>query len=244
MVKQHHNQINQKSKHSDNPNRIASKVKGNGGNLRDKGTINRLRMYRNGNPIRNKKGNVIGGTLMMGNRAGDVPIGEIARIAPDRRWFGNTHVIAQDELDRYREEMKIKSSDPYSVLLKRKKLPMSLLKESSQVAEMNLIETESYESTFGAKQTRLKPKIDSSVSDYASLMSNVMRKTEDFDKKQEEIESSKDTSSSFMLDNNADLKHPLFDKGQSKRIWGELYKVIDSSDVIMMVIDARNVPGF
>lgn len=27
----------------------------------------------------------------------------------------------------------------------------------------------------------------------------------------------------------------LFSKGQSKRIWGELYKVIDSSDVVIEV---------
>ena len=27
----------------------------------------------------------------------------------------------------------------------------------------------------------------------------------------------------------------IFDKGQSKRIWGELYKVVDSSDVIVQV---------
>lgn len=28
----------------------------------------------------------------------------------------------------------------------------------------------------------------------------------------------------------------MFDKGQSKRIWGELYKVIDSSDVVVQVV--------
>lgn len=28
---------------------------------------------------------------------------------------------------------------------------------------------------------------------------------------------------------------PMFLKGQSKRIWGELYKVIDSSDVLILV---------
>lgn len=28
-------------------------------------------------------------------------------------------------------------------------------------------------------------------------------------------------------------REKLFDKGQSKRIWGELYKVIDSSDVVV-----------
>jgi len=28
----------------------------------------------------------------------------------------------------------------------------------------------------------------------------------------------------------------MFEKGQSKRIWGELYKVIDSSDVVVQVV--------
>lgn len=35
----------------------------------------------------------------------------------------------------------------------------------------------------------------------------------------------------------------MFEKGQSKRIWGELYKVIDSSDIVIEVLDARNPLG-
>ena len=35
----------------------------------------------------------------------------------------------------------------------------------------------------------------------------------------------------------------MFEKGQSKRIWGELYKVVDSSDVIIQVLDARDPVG-
>ena len=31
----------------------------------------------------------------------------------------------------------------------------------------------------------------------------------------------------------------IFSKGQSKRIWGELFKVIDSSDIVMQVERAR-----
>jgi len=31
--------------------------------------------------------------------------------------------------------------------------------------------------------------------------------------------------------------------GQSKRIWDELYKVLDSSDVVMQVLDARDPNG-
>jgi nuclear GTP-binding protein len=35
----------------------------------------------------------------------------------------------------------------------------------------------------------------------------------------------------------------IFQKGQSKRIWGELYKVIDSSDVVVHVLDVRDPLG-
>ena len=37
--------------------------------------------------------------------------------------------------------------------------------------------------------------------------------------------------------------YALFKAGQSKRIWGELYKVIYSSDVVIQVLDARNPEG-
>ncbi|KAL8966616.1 MAG: hypothetical protein Q9183_003290 [Haloplaca sp. 2 TL-2023] len=38
-------------------------------------------------------------------------------------------------------------------------------------------------------------------------------------------------------------REPIFSKGQSKRIWNELYKVIDSSDVVIHVLDARDPLG-
>lgn len=38
-------------------------------------------------------------------------------------------------------------------------------------------------------------------------------------------------------------KDELFDKGHSKRLWGELYKVLDSSDVVIQVLDARDPMG-
>ena len=37
--------------------------------------------------------------------------------------------------------------------------------------------------------------------------------------------------------------HKLFEKGQSRRIWGELYKVLDCSDVVVQVLDARDPLG-
>lgn len=43
--------------------------------------------------------------------------------------------------------------------------------------------------------------------------------------------------------NLEDSKETVFSKGQSRRIWNELYKVIDSSDVVLHVLDARNPMG-
>lgn len=42
---------------------------------------------------------------------------------------------------------------------------------------------------------------------------------------------------------HADFKEPIYAKGTSRRIFGELYKVIDSSDVIIHVLDARDPLG-
>lgn len=46
-----------------------------------------------------------------------------------------------------------------------------------------------------------------------------------------------------MIDSKDAARHKVFDKGMSKRIWEELYKVIDSSDVLIHALDARNPNG-
>ena len=147
-----HAAINKKSKGSGNPNRP---TEGKGG-MRSKSTIMRLNMYKRGKPLRNKDGKMIGGSLMMSNKAGGKEIGDVARIAPDRRWFGNTRVISQNELDKFRDDMTTQEADPYSVVLRRKKIPMSLLQESTKVAKANLLQTETFQSAYGNKQTHNK----------------------------------------------------------------------------------------
>ena len=76
------------------------------GSKRSAETIARLKMYTNGKAIRNKKGDIVAGTFMMGDRAGDRKItAETGRIPPDRRWFGNTRTVAATDLDKFRQEM-------------------------------------------------------------------------------------------------------------------------------------------
>ena len=194
-------------------------------------------MYSGGKPIRNKDGKLVGGMLMMNNTAGGQKIQGMARIAPDRRWFGNTRTISQTELDRFRDEMTTKQADPYSVILRRKKIPMALLQDSAKVASVNLLETESYQDVFGSKQRRKKPKFSDTLNDYAALL-------KDADEKNRSYCETKDTNIEVVDEGVRDArKDDLFAKGQSKRIWSELYKVLDSSDVVLQIVDARNVPG-
>ena len=81
-----------------------------------------------------------------------------ARVDPNRKWFGNTRVIAQDALSHFREAMGDKKNDSYQVLLRRNKLPMSLLDEKDQTESptLKILETETYEQVFGPKQQRKK----------------------------------------------------------------------------------------
>lgn len=81
---------------------------------------------------------------------------------------------------------------------------------------------------------------------FANLFIFVTKKdyAEQAAKRSEEYDSTKD--SNLVVDNGGvtdEAMFALFKAGQSKRIWNELYKVIDSSDVVIQVLDARNPDG-
>lgn len=115
----------------------------------------------------------------------------------------------------------------------------------------NVVEASSFKDTFGPKAQRKRVKLGiGSFDDLAGettkqhdtyldrreqalLLSGKLNPDED---RGEELDEAKDgvlTAS----------REAIFSKGQSKRIWNELYKVIDSSDVIIHVLDARDPLG-
>ncbi|GMH51522.1 hypothetical protein TL16_g01030, partial [Triparma laevis f. inornata] len=220
-------------------------------NLRSADTIKRLKMYNNGKAIRNAEGKVVGGQFMMKDRAGDVKINAgTGRIAPDRRWFGNTRVVGATELDKFREEMSVQKADPYSVVLARKKLPVGLLMDTAnnkramgKAVKEGLLMNESFEQAFTGKVgggARKRVKLD-------QLMVGSMETYEKVNNTEGIVPWGRDSNIEKTegegIDWHKEGKKDLFLKGQSARIWAELYKVLDCSDVVLHIIDARNVPG-
>ena len=68
-------QMQTKSSSSDKVDRKSTKS-----GQRSKATIQRLNMYKGGKAIRDKSGKVVGGSLMMSNKAGGEDIGSSARL--------------------------------------------------------------------------------------------------------------------------------------------------------------------
>lgn len=100
--------------------------KGNQGEARSRATKNRLKMY-DQKATRDKKGRIVHQHLQSKD------VSHEARIQPDRRWFGGTRTVNQDELTRFRDEVGKKLSSPATYVLKPGKVPFSLLKDVKQV---------------------------------------------------------------------------------------------------------------
>ncbi|KAI3791912.1 hypothetical protein L2E82_05778 [Cichorium intybus] len=227
MVKKKERSVNVsgKPKHSLDVNRDAGNKNKSGDTARTSATVRRLKMYKT-RPKRDAKGTILKDDL----QSKELPS---TRIQPDRRCFGNTRVVNQKELEFFREELQSRLSSNYNVIMKERKLPMSLLNDHQKQARVHLLDTEPFADAFGPKGKRKRPKVV--ASDYEALAKRADGSQDAFEEKHGDDP----------VDANADgfrdlVRHTMFEKGQSKRIWGELYKVIDSSDVVIQVLDARD----
>ncbi|XP_046850071.1 nucleolar GTP-binding protein 2-like, partial [Xenia sp. Carnegie-2017] len=223
--------INEKSKGS-STNPDTHTKKDGGQNARTKNTVSRLNMYRDeGKPTRNRHGKIIKPAAFQSRAVS----GEVARVEPNRKWFGNTRVITQNALQTFQVEMGKILKDPYKVIMKQSKMPLSLLHDRAKTARVHLLDTESFSTTFGPKAQRKRPTI--MAADVEALVSQVDDSRENYDSNKD-MDLTKDEPDSTSL-----AIESVFSKGQSKRIWNELYKVIDSSDVLLQVLDARDPEG-
>ncbi|POI32955.1 hypothetical protein CIB84_003293 [Bambusicola thoracicus] len=200
--------------------------------MRDRATIRRLNMYRQ-KERRNKHGKVIKPLQYQST----VAPGTVARVEPNIKWFGNTRVIKQSSLQKFQEEMETVMKDPYRVVMKQSKLPMSLFHDriKPHTSRVHILDTETFETTFGPKAQRKRPNL--TASDVQSLLENAEASSECYDQGKDRDLVTEDTGV------RDEAQEEIFKKGQSKRIWGELYKVIDSSDVVVQVLDARDPMG-
>lgn len=219
-----------RSGHSMNPERSAANLKGVS-KPRTKGTIKRLQMYRNFKPKRDKTGKI----LTPAPFQGWLKSGTQARVEPSQRWFGNSRVISQNALQKFQTELGAAVRNPFQVVMKPTALPVTLLNEKAKNARVHLLDTESFESVFGPKKNRKRPNVAARGLDELSELA---------DEKLTKYSTEKDSN---IVKDDGGVKDVARDwvmgAGASRRIWNELYKVVDSSDVLLQILDARDPLG-
>ncbi|XP_058804576.1 uncharacterized protein LOC131671837 [Phymastichus coffea] len=222
-----------RSGHSMNPERSAEGLKGVA-RARTKGTIKRLQMYRNSKAKRNRVGKIISPAPFQGWHAS----GTVSRVEPSPRWFGNSRVISQNALQKFQKELGAVKKDPYQVIMKPTTLPVTLLQEKAKHAKVHILDMERFEAVFGPKKQRKRPNL--SISSYDEFKQQAEEKEVEYDKE-------KDKKDFDLIRPDDGVRNAQRDwvmaAGQSKRIWNELYKVVDSSDVVLQVLDARDPMG-
>ena len=222
--------------------------------------VRRLAMYKQ-RPVRDAKGKV----LFEQYQSATAPN---TRIVPDRRWFGNTRVVGQAALEAFRTDMAAKRNDAYNVVLKQKTLPLALLEDSGAKGRRqgaggpggvdtgslahgprsHVLTAQPFASTFGLKAQRKRPAIKVDTLD--ELLSSAAARETVFQEAADAGGGGVGPGPGFGVagvetedGSRPAVREALFSKGQSKRIWGELYKVVDSSDVIIQVLDVRDPVG-
>lgn len=177
-------------------------------------------------------------------------------------------MIAQESLSAFREAVAQRQADPYSFLMRSNKLPMGLVAEKdgggaggAREAKVR-VQTAPFGETFGPKAKRKRVSLGvGGVEEMAGRSEGML---EDYRGKLEQtrlvssgggvgdnggtgVGEEENLGDQRGLDDNtgeiATPRDPIFSKGQSRRIWNEAYKVIDSSDVIIQVLDARDPEG-
>lgn len=188
------------------------------GNFYTKNKIKYLNMLNSGRAKYNSKGNIVKEAIFQ--KTGT----ETSNIESKRLLFNDVKVVNQNDLELYRNNIKMRN--PYEVLLSTGNVPYSIINNDvKQVRNRDLT------GCFGSKEQTKKPRLAySSLEELKKCGETQLDKLNE--KKERETEEDKDSTNK---------KRRI--KGQSERIWNELYKVLDSSDVIVHVVDVRDPEG-
>lgn len=222
-----------RSGHSMNPERPTEGLKGVA-KVRTKATIKRLQMYRNQKPKRNRTGKIISPAPFQGWNVS----GTMSHVEPSQKWFSNSRVISQNALQKFQNELGTALKDPYKVVMKPTQLPVTLLQQKAANSRVHLLDTESFESVFGPKKLRKRPNL--AATSYNELKKLAEDKEDAYNKEKDNKDYDLVREDTGVRDAQRDW---VMAAGQSKRIWNELYKVVDSSDVILQILDARDPMG-
>lgn len=149
------------------------------------------------------------------------------------------------------------------MLLRRNKLPMSLIQDGTATKASgktsSLTSVEPFAQTFGPGSKRKRPRLDAGSSSFADLATSSEEAGKAAEERQKalrdkaagvglvpadaEIGATGDLDDIYSMPVTRGRSEPAYSKGQSRRIWAELYKVIDSSDVVVHVLDVRDPLG-
>eukprot|EP00767_Chilomastix_cuspidata_P003469 gnl/Chilomastix_cuspidata/359.p1 GENE.gnl/Chilomastix_cuspidata/359~~gnl/Chilomastix_cuspidata/359.p1 ORF type:complete len:720 (-),score=333.19 gnl/Chilomastix_cuspidata/359:856-3015(-) len=160
------------------------------------------------------------------------------RIASNRKWFGNTRVVGQKELATFREAIEKTESNPNVFLLRSKHLPMDLLQDNFKQKKVHLTDTSSFATTFGPKATRKH--MSAPPGSLEALVSGARERHERYNEADDHATAESIRARALEA---KDMRTPHLERAQTARVYAELYKVIDSSDVVVQVLDARDPLG-
>ncbi|CAE7243627.1 Gnl2 [Symbiodinium pilosum] len=203
-----------------------TRVRKQGSHLRSEGTIKRLQLYNSKPDLKRRKEQAL----------------KPVRIQPDRRWFGNTRVLAQDKLQSFRETIAKGVEDPFAVVLKSSKLPMSLLRETeAKASRMDLLSVSPFQEVFSKRRQQKRAKIG--ATDLEGFLEAANKKAEGYNNGSDRRALVDAAGQERAEEAEGHVGEEIFNKGTSRRIWAELYKVVDAADVLVFVLDARDPMG-
>ena len=233
---------------SANPDRVPGrKANRSGGSLRDKATIKRLKLYTGGKVKRDKQGVVVEGDLARRDRAGNA---EITGATGRARRPALVRQHADHQTGRTGQVPPRAARGAARPLLRR--APPEARADGPGRGALGRAARETKEGgapaaePFGRSGTARK-RVRGAADSLEALAAKARRAADACDARHgggaDARARSSEQAKILERESTDATGRDLFAKGQSRRIWAELYKVLDCSDVVLHVVDARDPPG-